>query len=289
MLEFELFEALDKDAALFPKYTYNVSDQGREQTLRTIVDHVITQDGDYRQLFTTPRTFLTADLAAIYRVPFGKTSPNHAPTDWQVHTFDKNDPRRGILSHVSFVGLHSHPGRTSPTLRGKAARELLMCQRVPDPPGNVDFNVVQDTSNPAYKTVRQRLDAHATEAMCKGCHKITDSIGLALENFDAIGGYRETENDAGILTAGELDSVKFNDVLGFQEAFGRNAAVTKCFAQKLYSYAMGKRAETAEVKRMESAFAESGYRYKALLRTIAMDPAFTTATPAAEKASPSAH
>ena len=87
-------------------------------------------------------------------------------------------------------------------------REILLCQKVPDPPGNVNFNVVQDTNNPDYKTARERLTAHRTEPTCAGCHKIMDPIGLALENFDSSGGYRATENGAPIDASGELDGVE---------------------------------------------------------------------------------
>jgi len=66
----------------------------------------------------------------------------------------------------------------------------------------VNFKHRAGHSQPNYKTVRQRLTAHATEAMCTGCHKITDPMGLALENFDTIGGFRDTENGAQIDTAG---------------------------------------------------------------------------------------
>lgn len=274
MLQFEHFDALNKDAALYPKFTFAAAKQAPEQTLRTIEDHLITRDADYRGLFTSNRTFLTPELAALYRVPLAKTSPNHAPDAWQAYTFAPNDPRRGLLSQVSFVGLHSHPGRTSPTLRGKAVRELLMCQRVPDPPGNVDFKIVQDTANPDFKTVRQRLNAHANEAMCKGCHKITDPIGLALENFDTVGSYRTTENDADIDTAGDFNGVEFSDVLSFQEVFRNNAAVTNCLATKLFSYAVGRTATRDETQSMSKMFADSGYRFKALARDIALSPAF---------------
>ena len=84
----------------------------------------------------------------------------------------------GLLTQVSFLALHSHPGTTSPTLRGKAVRENLLCQRVPPPPGDVDFSIVQDTTDPAFRTVRQRLTAHRTNPTCAGCHRVTDPIGL---------------------------------------------------------------------------------------------------------------
>ena len=106
---------------------------------------------------------------------------------------------------MSFLSLHSHPGTTSPTLRGQAARENLLCQIVPPPPGDVDFSFVQDTNNPDFKTVRQRLSVHRENPTCAGCHSLTDPIGLTLEVFDTSGVYRTTENGAPIDPSGELN------------------------------------------------------------------------------------
>src|SRR6185369_11387922 len=101
-------------------------------------------------------------LGSVYRIPV--QTDNGLLGTWAPYEYPKDAQQAGILTQASFVGLHSPPGRSSPTIRGKALREVLLCQKVPDPPGNVNFNLVQDTTNPTYKTVRARLSAHATEA-----------------------------------------------------------------------------------------------------------------------------
>src|SRR6185312_4533075 len=176
MLTFDGFETLSKDGMIYPKFTDAVSRDAQEQTLRGIVDQVVTKDGDYRDLFTTRTSFMTPLLASIYRVPLTGTAP------WQRYEYPANTPTAGILTQISFVALHSHAGRSSPTLRGRALREQLLCQKVPDPPGNVNFDLAQDTGNPDYKTARARLTAHRTDPTCAGCHKLLDPIGLALED-----------------------------------------------------------------------------------------------------------
>jgi hypothetical protein len=272
MLEFDRFATLSKDATLYPKFTFSITDDAPEQTLRTVVDHLVTKNGDYRDLFTTRSTFLTPLLASVYRVP----AP--ASEGWSRYEFDESAGQAGILTHISFVATHSHPGRTSPTLRGKALREVLLCQRVPDPPGNVDFNVVQDTANPNFKTVRQRLDAHSNEAMCKGCHKITDPMGLALENFDTIGVYRTHENGADIDTSGELDGVKFADAAGLGKAVHGSASATACLVNRLYSYSVGRAPTRPEADWLKTdlgkQFAADGYKLPQLMRRIATSEAF---------------
>ncbi len=122
----------------------------RRQTLRTLVDLLVTHDGDYRDVFTTRGTFLTPDLAAVYGVPLPRNAPNGEPSGWQPYLYPEGDPRAGILSEISFVALHAHPGQSSATLRGRALREVILCQKVPDPPPNVSFKLVLDTTNPKY-------------------------------------------------------------------------------------------------------------------------------------------
>ncbi len=281
MLQFDTFATLAKDPSFFPKFTSQVAADAQEQTLRTIVDHVLKQKGDYRDLFTTRKTFLTPALGAIYSVPVAKTTPNGAPDAWTPFEYPEGDPRSGIVSQVSFVALHSHPGRSSPTLRGKAIREILLCQKVPDPPGNVNFTVVQDTTNPQYKTARDRLTAHRTEPTCAGCHKLIDPVGFSLETFDSGGGFRTTENGVPIDPRGELNGVKFANSLGLGKALHDEPAATSCVVNRLYAYAAGRAATKTEselVQSLEKSFAANGYRLPDLLRLIATDNAFYRVT-----------
>ena len=178
----------------------------------------------------------------------------------------------------SFLALHSHPGRTSPTLRGKALRETILCQKIPDPPGTVDFNLVQDTKNPLYKTVRQRLSAHATQPTCIGCHRMMDPIGLALENFDSIGADRAGENASALDAGGASDGVKFADAAGLGRAVRDHPATTACLVNRLYAYAVGRAPTRSETEWLRSdlmkVFADEGYRLAPLMRRIATSDVF---------------
>lgn len=273
---------LVKDTTLYPKYSFKIAADAEEQTLRTVVDVLLTQRGDYRDLFTTRKTFLTRQLGTIYSVPIKGPSAGGTPDGWQPYEFSADDPRIGILAQPSFLGMHSHPGRTSPTLRGKALRESVLCQKVPDPPGVVDFNIVQDTENPDYKTVRQRLTAHATEPMCVGCHKITDPIGLAMESFDTIGGYREEENGTSIDTTGTIDGVSFSNAASLARAIHDHPATTSCLVNRVFSYAAGRSPTSTETdwlkQDVEKTFAKAGYRIVPLLRQVSLAEAFFMAS-----------
>jgi hypothetical protein len=278
MLGFDGFNQLAKDPAIYPKYSFGLAVDAQEQTLRTIVYELLDQKGDYRDLFVTRDTFLSRPLGAVYGIPIAKDAPGATPDGWQFHRFPDGDQHAGILSHISFVALHSHPGRSSSTLRGKAVREIVLCQKVPDPPGNVNFRVVQDTKNPLYKTARERLTAHRTEPTCAGCHKLIDPIGLALENFDSLGTFRAVENDAAIDASGELDGVKFADSAGLGAAVRNHPATPACLVDRIFSYAVGRTPTKSEIEWLRSdlakSFAEDGYRVAPLMRRIATSEVF---------------
>jgi hypothetical protein len=270
-LDFDQFDSLAKDAAIYPVFGQKVAHDAQEQTLRTAVDLLVTQKGDYRDLFTTRKTFLTRNLGVVYQVPVSSEK------DWEAHEFPADDPHAGILTQLSFTELHSHPGRSSSTLRGKAVREILLCQVVPSPPANVNFTVVQDTTNPNFKTARDRLTAHRTEATCAGCHKIMDPIGLGLENFDGAGQFRTTENGGAIDASGEIDGIKFTDAVSLGKAIHDNPAATACLTNSMYRYAVGRDFDPGEREYqtwLGKQFSEKGYRVTDLMKTIATSDAF---------------
>jgi hypothetical protein len=278
MLQFDAFATLAKDAVIYPKFTFKVAEDAQEQTLRTIVDHLLTRRGDYRDLFTTRRTFLTPLLGSIYGVP----APRSDDVAWSAYEFPEGDPRSGILTEASFVALHSHPGRSSPTLRGKALREVFLCQHVPDPPANVNFAAVQDTGDPDLRTSRARLAAHRTQPSCAGCHRLMDPMGLAMENFDSAGGFRTAENGVPIDTSGELDGMAFFDPAGLAAAVRDNPATPACLVDRVFSYAAGRppaKSEAQWIMALNRSFAADGYRLPDLLRRIATSAEFYRVTP----------
>jgi len=162
-------------------------------------------------------------------------------------------------------------------------RELLLCQHVPDPPPNVDFSIIEDPKAVRH-TARERLDAHASDPTCAGCHRLTDPIGLTLENFDGAGQYRKMENGVLIDTSGELDGVKFNNAVGLGAALRDNPTMKSCLVSRLYSYAVGrslKQPDTPYLNYLEDRFDRGQYRFRALLKTIATSNSFYALAPSA--------
>ena len=288
MLAFDSFDTLIKDPTLFPGFTYQVARDAEEQTLRTIIDHLITRGAGYRDLFTTRRTFLTPVLVAPLAIPLYQNNPNAMPGHWQAYEFAEGDPRAGLLAQPSFAALHAHPGRTSPTLRGKALRENLLCQEVPKPPPNVDFSIVEISDNSEYPTMRERLLAHSTNPTCAGCHKITDPIGLGLEHIDAGGRFRPSENGQAIDASGVLDGVAFTDGQDLARVVRDNPAVVSCLVNRVYTYGVGRGVSPAELKWLKSIrgeFARGGHTFRVLLRLIGGSAEFYRALDAERTAS----
>ena len=278
LLGFEEISTLAKDPTIYPAFTPTTAYDAREQTLRTLVDHLLVRQEDYRDLFTTRRSFLSPALAPIYRVP--------AVAGWTAYEFPEGSRRVGLLAQVSFLALHSHPGRSSATLRGKALRELLLCQRVPAPPPNVDFSIVEDP-NANFHTARERLTAHRNNAVCAGCHKVTDPIGLALENFDGAGQFRENEGGVAIDVTGDFDGEPFGDLAGLGRALRNHPSLPGCFVNRIYSYAIGGTAGAdASLAYLEKLFARDGYRLPALLRAIALSQSLRRIQATAKEVSP---
>ena len=269
MFGFDLFDSLSKDPAKYPADNATALKDAREQTLRTVTDHVLGKNADYRDLFTTRSTFISPALGPFYGAV--------APPGWTPYELPPGSRRAGLLTQVSFLALHAQPARSSPTLRGKALREVFLCQNVPSPPPNVDFSAV-DNPDPRLHTARERLAFHRKNASCAGCHKIMDPIGLGLENFDGGGQYRATESGSPIDASGELDGKTFQGALGLGEALKSNPALPKCLVRRLYSYATGGPLVNAKDPMLDlfnARFAESGYRVIDLLRDIATSEAFS--------------
>jgi hypothetical protein len=269
-LQLDGLDTLSKDSMIYPAFTAGAAATAREQTLRTISDLLVRRQGDYRTLFTSRTLAMNRALGPIYDVPV-------PGGDWSMHEFPEADPRAGLLTQVSFVALHSHPGRTSPTLRGKAIREILMCEKIPTPPANVNFTIVQDVTNPHLRTARARVEAHLSDPECAGCHRLTDPLGLALEHFDGAGQFRADENGSPIDTHGKLVDATFEDAAGLGAVLSRDPAVTSCLVQSMWRYASGHTTERGEQRflgYLEKRLAADGYKVPELMRSIATSRGF---------------
>ena len=281
MLYFDGFNDLFKDPTIYPAYTSNVARDAQEQTLRTIASHLVTDRGDYRDLFTTRKTWVSRPLGVIYRVPVATRN------GWERFEYPADSRRAGILTDISLLALHSHPGRSSPTLRGKSLREVFLCEKVPDPPANVNFSIAEDAVHRPGSTARLRLAEHNENPVCAGCHRLTDPIGLTLESFDGAGTFRAKENGAELDLSGSLDGSDFTGAQGLGQAMHDSPGVPTCLVEKLYRSAVGRAVADSEGPYLEylfQTFAAQGYRVPDLMRAIALSKTFYSVTPPAPPA-----
>lgn len=274
LLQLDLFETLNKDAAQYPKFNQAVAASAREQTLKVVVDLLAVKNGDYRDIFTTRDSFINRSLGAIYKVPFASDN------EWASYTFDEASGQSGVLTQVAFTSLFSHPGRSSPTKRGAAINEIFLCQTIPQPPADVDLSAINDDGKSGATTVRQRLEAHRTNPMCTGCHTLSDPAGLALEQFDGIGQRRLQENGLPIDVAVEFFNIKVSGAQGLGIALREDARAPACLVKRVWAYGQGRAVQGRDLEQLKTAteaFVQDGHRVPALLARIAASEAFFTA------------
>ncbi len=232
-LELDTLGTITKDPTIYPKYNDEVGASAREQTLRTTIDLTLKQGGDFRDLFTTRKTYINRSLAWVYDVPYNLNG------EWMPYEFRQDEGRSGIVTQVAMLSMFSHPGRSSPTKRGVALMDIFLCEPTPAPPANVDFSVVNDVNNPKLRTVRDRLMAHATTPTCASCHTHSDPIGLSLEQFDSLGERRLKDDGRDIDVSAVIAGKHFSGAEGLGQYLHDNPKVPACFVRKLYAYGTG--------------------------------------------------
>jgi hypothetical protein len=191
------------------------------------------------------------------------------------------DYRRGLLGQASLETISSYPQRTTPTVRGKTIMHIFLGVDPPDPPPNVpqlkdQGAAVHGGSKP---TMRQQMEMHRKNPPCSTCHKIMDPIGFSMENFDAVGHWRTTDNGSPIDTAGMLvDGSKLDGVEGLRAALLKySPQFVRMLTEKLFIYALGRGTEYYDMPLIRSIVREaqpSNYRFSALILGIVKSESF---------------
>ncbi|RMF43453.1 MAG: DUF1592 domain-containing protein [Planctomycetota bacterium] len=262
------------DAERFPQMTAGLRRSMYEE-IRLVFDVVVRQNRSLIELIEGDYTFLNADLAAIY----GMEGAVDGPKLRKVRLSDAN--RGGLLGMPGILAATSLPTRTSPVKRGVWVLERILGEVVPSPPPDVPALENQDPQAVAGLTLRERTELHRTNAVCANCHRILDPIGFGLENFDAIGRWRDVDaNGHSIDAAGELpDGTRFSSprelkaaIASHREQFVRN------FVRRLLAYALCRRLEGYDevvVDSMMQDIAQQEYRAQAVIRAVVTSYPFT--------------
>lgn len=192
-----------------------------------------------------------------------------------------DSPRGGVITQGTVLAVTSNPTRTSPVKRGLFILENILGTPPPPAPPNVpDLEESKKDFKEREPKLRDLLAVHRANKLCSSCHARMDPLGLALENFNALGGWRDTDARQPIDPAGELvTGEKFADVRELKRVLRRDRAtdVYRCLTEKLMTYALGRGLEyydTHTVDEIVSRLEQAGGRISVLLAGVVESPAF---------------
>jgi hypothetical protein len=198
-------------------------------------------------------------------------------------TLAPDSPRRGLLGHGSVLTLTSAANRTSPVVRGKWILENILGAPPPQPPPGVETNLEKDPEQVKVTSLRQRLEVHRASPTCAACHRLMDPVGLALENFDHTGKWRDTDGGAAIDASGQLaDGTKVNGAESLRRALlTRSDVFVTVLAEKLLTYAVGRPMRPEDmpaVRTVVRGAAPGGHRFSSLILEVVKTPQFQMRT-----------
>jgi len=236
-----------KDAMAYPSFTPALKSAMREESDRFIGDVMTNGDASLKSLLTSNTTFVNADLAKLY----GVAAP---ATDWAPATL-KTGERAGFLTRPNFLASHAHSLSGSPPLRAVFIMRRLMCATLPPPPADADTSPPKADPNGAAKTNRQLFEARTVGA-CLGCHGTINPIGFGLENYDAIGGFRTTDNGLPVDAKGQLSDIDvagpFTGGIELSQRLADSADVRRCMTGQWYEYALGRDRDPSDACKIDA-------------------------------------
>lgn len=232
-LHLQNLKEVEPDAVLFPNFTRNLALSMLKET-QLLFASVMHEDRNVVDLLDAKYTFVDERLARHYGIPDVAGS--------EFRRVALTDPNRyGLLGQGSILTLTSQANRTSPVQRGKYVMEVLLGTPPPNPPPNVPA-LKENVNNEKQQTVRERMEEHRQNEPCHTCHQMMDPIGLSLENFDAVGVWREKDSGMPVDNSGKMyDGTKLNGPVSLREAvLSHQRAYLDNFAENLLSYAVGR-------------------------------------------------
>ena len=263
--------AVSPDFIVFPDFDETLRRALREET-ELFFDSIIREDRSVLDLLTADYTFLNERLAKHYGVP------NVYGSHFRRIDLPPGSPRGGLLGQGSILAVTSYATRTSPVVRGKWILENLLGTPPPPPPANVP--PLSDEGSDAVLSMRERMVEHRRNPVCASCHAIMDPIGLSLENFDAIGRYRNrTAGFEPLDVEGSFpDGTTFDGAGGLRETLlDRSDQFVRTLASKLLTYSLGRAVEHHDmpaVRAIEREAASDDYRFSTLILGIVKSAPF---------------
>ena len=262
------------DPKTFPQMTPALRSAMMEE-VRLFFESIVRENQSVARFVNSDYTFLNEPLAKVYGL-------KQSVRGLKMRRVKLTNPNRGgILGMPATLAATSFPNRTSPVRRGVWVLEQILGERVPPPPPDIPELEEQDHKEVAGLTLRQRTELHQSEATCRNCHKVLDPIGFGLENFDAIGQWRE-KNDEGLAidSAGKLSNGKgFSSPAELKGLLARRVAdLARNLTERLMAYALGRQLEGYDqivVDRLLAEVAKDKYRVRSIIVEVITSYLFT--------------
>lgn len=268
-LQLRDLEALSPDPAKFSAFDAKLRKSMRRET-ELLFTNIMKENRSILELLSADYSFVDERLAKHYGLEGIKGD--------EFQKVELNGKRRGMLMHGSILLLTSNPTRTSPVKRGKWVLENLLAEPPPPPPPNVPE---LGAAGVTLGTLRQQMEQHRENPNCAVCHVKMDAVGFGLENFDAIGSWREADGRETIDPSGTLPGGrKFNGPLDLVQILveDKKAEFSRCMATKMLTYALGRGlgvSDRCTVSSIVNKLSEEEYRFATLVKSIVTSQPFT--------------
>jgi hypothetical protein len=265
-------DSITPDARLFPDFDDNLRQAFRRET-ELLLENIMSEDRSVLKLLKSDATWLNARLAKHYGIPHVYGSRFR-----KVRLSDSSN-RGGLLRHGSILTVTSYATRTSPVLRGKWVLENIL--GTPPPPADVPS--LDDNTVAVKLSVRERLAQHRKNPACAGCHDLIDPVGLSLEQYDAVGRWREFEEGRLVDASGGLpDGRQFTGVAGLEQGLlDRPENFVGTMVEKLLTYALGRGMNESDgpaIRHIMRDAKAGGFRFSALILGIVKSAPFQMRT-----------
>ncbi len=255
-------ESITPDMRVFPDFDDNLRQAFRQET-EMLVESVLREDRSVLDLLRADYTYLNERLARHYGVPHVYGSR------FRRVEFDEGGTRGGLLRQGSILLATSYATRTSPVIRGKWVLDNILGVPPPPPPPNVPELAETGTAARA-RSMKERMSAHRESPACASCHKLMDPVGFALENYDAVGRWREADEGMPIdATATLFDGTDVDGVDALEAALLRRPELfVGTVTEKLLTFAIGRgvtHTDAPAVRAILRAAGEDDYRFSSLV------------------------
>ena len=262
--------AVRPDEDEFPDFGEALRQAFRRET-ELLFTSILREDRSTLDLLAADYTYVNERLAQHYGIPNVRGS--------HFRRVALNDSRRGgLLGHGSILTVTSYANRTSPVNRGKWVLENILGNPPPPPPPDVPE--LETAEGGEALSMREAMAQHRANPVCASCHRVMDPLGLSLENFDAVGRWRDkSDTKQAIDSSGELpDGTAFNGPSGLKDALlAHPDRFVTTVAEKIMIYALGRGVEYYDAPAVRAVVREAAndnYRLSALVKGVAMSKPF---------------